>query len=179
MRATYLTGEHIYLRAMTKADAAVAMAWRQSPFPTSQAQAEKQLEEAHQNLWQTRQFLFAICRRSDDEVVGSVKLGVWGPLRAFIQFKIADWIPAPEAATFSREALRLTLKWQAGENERPIVVVVIPAWESELMAEAETLGMERMVRFRQHLLHNGERHDMYLYQFIRPDWLPRLTNVHA
>src|SRR3712207_2189666 len=103
MRATYLTGEHIYLRAMTKADAAVAMAWRQSPFPVSQFQAEKQLEEMHQNPWQSREFLFAICRVDDDTVVGSVKVGLWGPLRAGLQFKLADWLDRDDAARYACE----------------------------------------------------------------------------
>src|SRR5262245_5376155 len=62
MRATYLTGETVYLRALTKADAQVAQAWRQSPFPISQFQAEKQLEEMHKNPWEAREFLFALCR---------------------------------------------------------------------------------------------------------------------
>lgn len=177
MRATYLTGEHIYLRALTKADAAVTTAWRQSPFPMAQEPAEKELEDDHKNLWQKRQFLYAICRRDTDAVVGSVKLGLWAQLRVFLSFKFADYLDADAAACYSREALRLTVDWQTGESERPIVIVIVPAWESAMIAEAEQIGMERMVRFRQHLVRDGERHDMYLYQYIRPDWVARLTNA--
>jgi len=177
LRATYLTGEAIYLRAMTRADAAHTVAWRQSPFPLAQAPAEKELEQAHEDIWQKRQFLYAICRLGDDAVVGSVNLGLWAPIRAFLSFKIADWLEREDADRYLREALRLTLEWQSGENERPIIIAIVPAWETGLMAEAERLGMERMVRFRQHLIRDGERHDMYLYQYIRPDWLPRLTDA--
>lgn len=177
MRATYLTGETIYLRALTKADAEVAMAWRQSPFPISQFQAEKQLEEMHKNPWQSREFLFAICRVDNDEVVGSLKLSAWSPLRAFLEFKTADWLDRAAAAKYACEALRLALPWQVRENERPIVIAAVPAHEEELAAQAEALGMERTVRFRQHVLHHGQRYDLYLFQYIEPSWLTRLTHA--
>lgn len=177
MRATYLTGDHVYLRALTKDDAAQTAAWRQSSFPMATVPAEKELEEAHKDIWQKRQFLYAICRRETDEIVGSVKLGAWAQMRAFLSFKFADWLSADDHAAVSREALRLTVEWQTGENERPIVIAIVPAWEEAMMVEAAAIGMERMVRFRQHLVRNGERHDMYLFQYIRPDWLARLTNA--
>ena len=177
MRATYLTGEHIYLRAMLKSDAQTALAWRHSPLPMSAVGAEKELEEAHKEMWGARQSLYAICRRDTDELVGSVKIATWSPLNAWVSFKLADWLTADEIGRLGREALRLTLQWQSGEGERPVVIAIIPAWEEAWIAEAEANGMERMVRFRQHLLHHGERHDLFIYQYIRPDWLPRLTNA--
>src|SRR5262249_16388291 len=117
MRVTYLTGDSIYLRALTTADAAVAMAWRQSPFPISPFQAEKQPEEMHQTPWRPREFTYLICRLGDDRVVGSVKLGVWTTLRAHLSFKTADWLDPADASKYACETLRLTLRWQTVENE--------------------------------------------------------------
>jgi len=40
MRAVYLTGEHLYIRAMVAADMERATAWFDSPFPVNAVRAE-------------------------------------------------------------------------------------------------------------------------------------------
>jgi len=41
VRAVYLTGEHLYIRAMVAADAACAAAWFDSPFPVNAVRAKE------------------------------------------------------------------------------------------------------------------------------------------
>ena len=177
LRATYLTGELVYLRAMTKADAANSVAWHHSAFPLAQFAAEKTLEQVHSAASERRQGLYAACRVGSNEVVGSVKTGVWAPIRVHVSIKVEPTIPAPEAGQIGAELLRLVVPWQAGEMERPVVIAFVPAWSAPMVAAAEQLGMERMVRFRQQALHNGERHDMFLFQYVRPDWVGRLARA--
>ena len=95
MRAVYLTGPTIYLRAMIAADAAHAAAWFDSTFPITVERAEAWLKEENQDPWAPNRHLI-IARGMDDTVIGGARLSTDGR-RGALFFHMAPWLPDADA----------------------------------------------------------------------------------
>src|SRR4051812_32029074 len=146
MRAVYLTGEELYIRAMVAGDASHATAWFNCPFPVNTDRAETWLKDAHTSADQPHGLHFAIVRAADDAVIGGVTLHT-NYRKGTLRLHMAPWLS--DADMRRAAALRLLHRWIRDDLELMAFVLHIPADQSETIAAAEALGMERGVRFRE------------------------------
>lgn len=167
MRATFLTGERVYLRVMLASDKEHAAAWFDSPFPIDATRAEKFLKEAHQRPW-PRPLHLAIVRAADEAVIGGATVRSWNGRTARLSFHLAPWLAEADAPR--AEALRLLVPWLRDEHEHMVVRVAIAADEPATLAAAEALGMVAGVRLRERLARPGGRVDQFLYEALNPRW---------
>lgn len=174
LRAVYLTGERVYLRALTKADAEHAVAWFAGPFPVNAAAAAEYLSETHgTNQWSSVKRHFALCRVSDDEVVGGLVEDSHRGVSFDLSFHLAPWLGRDEADSLRAEALGLVVPWLRDERDALVVFSAFPADEPQTIAAAERAGMTRVATLRRHVARPGRRVDLLLYEALNPHWEDR------
>lgn len=169
MRATYLTGETVYLRALVASDKETAAAWHAGPFPINTSRAEEWLKEAHTDLWgnnKPRHYLIA--RVADDAAVGSATLASRGGRRGILTFALAPW--RDDADLLRAAALRLIIPWVRDDLELMHLMLITAADETATIAAAEELGMQRAARLRGFVARPTGRVDQLLYEALNAPW---------
>lgn len=169
MRAVYLTGERLYLRAMVAADKEVAAAWFPGPFPINAPRAEEWLKEEHKDPYGGARH-YVIARTAGDEPIGGVRLGDRGGRRGDLTFTMAPWLAADEADALRADALRLLVPWVRDDLEYMTLTVRVAADETATLTAAEELGMVATARRREYLARPGGRVDQLFYQALNPPW---------
>lgn len=167
MRAVYLTGEQLAIRALVAADAAYAVAWFDSPFPVNAVRAEAWLKEAHASLDRPSTLHYAIVRNADEAVIGGATLETDYRIGT-LKLRITPSLP--EADALRAAALRILHPWLRDDLELMSFVVHIPADQPETIAAAEALGMVAGVRLREAIARPGRRMDELIYQALLTPW---------
>lgn len=173
LRAVYLTGPTVYLRALVEADKEHAAAWLDDTFPVNAPAAESRLQEEHGQPWWNRSGLrLAIVRRDGDTVVGGVQVW-WGSEARWCtaQFSMAPW--EQDADGLRAAALGIVVHWLRDEFEAMVVGITIAADQTETVRAAEELGMEAHGRLREWFARPGSRVDALVYEALNPNWLVR------
>ena len=171
MRAVYLTGEHLSIRALVAADKECAAAWFDSPFPVNAVRAEAWLKETHASVDRPTRLHYAIVRTADNAVIGGVTLQTdyrIGMLKLHIAPSLAERADALRAAT-----LQILYPWLRDDLELMTFVMHIPADQPETIAAAEALGMTPGVRLREAIARPSERVDELIYQALLTPWAVR------
>ena len=168
MKASFLAGEQIHIRAMKRSDKDQAAAWFDSPFPVNATRAETFLREELTATWHPQTTLLALVRLGSDDIVGGVTL--WSEDRRVGWLRISLAPVLPDADAVFGDALRVLIPWWRDEHEFMAVNVEIPADRPEAIAAAEDLGMTHAVTWRQSELREGHSVDLLLYQALNPRW---------
>jgi RimJ/RimL family protein N-acetyltransferase len=164
VKAIFLSGDEVYLRAMLEEDKNHAMAWVGVPYPVNAHRAEELLKERHKQFWPNPRY-YAICRTATDEIVGGTKLGL--RLRSmFVTFQTAPWLS--DADEVQSAALRLMLPWLRDEWDMMVVTVQFPSDLPVLRGTAEELGMLHTGTFREYFARPGGRADALIYEALNP-----------
>ena len=167
VRAVYLTGEHLAVRALVAADAACAVAWFDSPFPVNAVRAEAWLKEAHASVDRPATLHYAIVRNADETVIGGVTLQTDYRIGT-LKLRIAPSLP--EADALRAGALRILHPWLRDDLELMSFVIHIPADQPETIAAAGALGMAPGVRLREAIARPDHRVDELIYQALLTPW---------
>jgi len=170
VRAVYLTGEHLYVRAMVAGDKEHTAAWFDSPFPMSADRAETWLKEAHSSADRPTRLHFVIARTADDAVIGGVTLNT-DYRKATLKLHIAPSLP--DADALRGATLRILHPWIRDDLELMTFVLHIPADQPATIAAAEALEMELGVRLREGIARPGHRVDELIYQALFTPWAVR------
>ncbi len=168
MRAIYLTGERVYLRAMVEADKEVAIAWFPGPFPANALSAEEWLKEIHKDAWNDPPRWYAIVRVADEAVVGSMQLRDRHGRRGVISFHMAPALAA--ADTLRADALRLVVPWARDDLELMVLTLTCAVDETETIAAAKELGMTESARLREFAARPGGRVDEVILEALNAPW---------
>lgn len=169
LRAVYLTGRRVYLRAMQKEDGELGAAWLDDTFPVNAGRAEKTLEEDAASSWPVPKRRLAIGRVEGDEVIGGVLISSTDSFRTgSIALTMAPWLL--DADALRAETVRLVVPWLRDESEMMVVSLAAAADEPETIAAAEELGMARAARLREWYARPGGRVDCLLYEALNPRW---------
>ncbi|RIK44176.1 MAG: hypothetical protein DCC58_08635 [Chloroflexi bacterium] len=166
LRATFLSGDTVYLRALVLEDKEHAIAWHPGPFPVNAAKAEEVLRDEHKSLSPRVQHL-AIVRTHGDEIVGGAR--IWSDER-WTDLNVTMAPALPDADELQAAALRLLIPWLRDEVEMMVTATSIASDQPVSIAAAEQLGMERTATLRQWLARPGGRIDQYRYEALNPDW---------
>jgi hypothetical protein len=169
MRVAYLTGETIYLRALTAADKEIAVAWSAGPFPTNAARAEDWLRETHTDIWRNNKPRhYAIAQVADDATIGGVRLALQSGRRGFLTVTVAPW--CDDLDRVQAEVLGIVVPWARDDLEMMTLTVQLAADETATIAAAEGLGLTLAARLREFVARPGGRVDRVLYQVLYEPW---------
>ncbi|MEJ7837461.1 MAG: GNAT family N-acetyltransferase [Thermomicrobiales bacterium] len=165
---TFLTGTHVYLRPIEKSDAERSVAFRNTPYPMSPERTEEWMTDDLDES--SKSFVYAIVRRTDDGLVGSVAF----EREHYLTFEITGWVAPVFGAAGQRwkaEALTIASDWLSEELESPSV--------STNLSEADTIVTEDLLgngfvitsRLREKRINDGVRTgELTLTRFNRA-WL--------
>lgn len=161
LRAVYLSSEVVYIRAYVEDDKHVAAAWASSPFPTGSPRGEKLLKDWHTEWWpRTRRY--ALCRSSNDEVVGGVTIGIRNLVAEF-KIDMARWVD--DADELRAAAFEIIVPWLSEEWTMVSVTAHVASDQHVTRAAAERVGMTHQVTLRECFTRpGGVRVDDLLYQ---------------
>ncbi len=170
MRATYLTGEHVYLRALIADDKATVATWFVGPYPSNATQGERWLTETYADAWGgNKPHYLAVVRVADDTPIGGVALTIRENRRGLLHFAMAPWLP--ESDVLRAEALRLLVPWVRDDLELMTLGLYLAADEPATRAVAEELGLREGARLREFVARpGGVRTDRLYYQALNAPW---------
>ncbi|HVB63939.1 MAG TPA: hypothetical protein VNE17_04350 [Nitrolancea sp.] len=177
MRAIYLMGTKIYLRAMIAADKECGIAWFNTRlplagfgnlFPIDATRASAQLKSENRGIWPSGYRRYAIVRNTDDAVVGGLVEESGHPIVARIGVHMAPALP--DADSLRAETLSLVVPWLRDERQFRLIQMYLPVDECETIAAAEAAGMAPVARLRRHVARPGARVDLVMYEAVNPRW---------
>ncbi len=177
MRAVYLMGTNVYLRAMVDSDKECGIAWFNSRlpmggfghvFPVDATRATTVLKEENRALWPSGRHRYAIVRNADEQVVGALVEQSSYPVLTYIGVQMAPSLP--DVDELRAEALGLVIPWLRDERQFRLIRICIPADEAGTIQAAEEVGMLQGARLRRYVARPGERVDLLFYEAVNPQW---------
>jgi RimJ/RimL family protein N-acetyltransferase len=163
---TFLVGEEIALRPITKADAVYTSSWRETRFPQSQETTETWIEEELSGS------LYLIVRKSDGRPVGQLRLGRSFPSRGMRIF--IDPLFGDDAVRWQIAVFRLVVPWQIDEKHVPrLGVHQIGSDETDLIAALRNDGWRECARYPNAFwsARSGAWVDCLFLEYLSPHWL--------
>jgi RimJ/RimL family protein N-acetyltransferase len=173
------TGERLRLAAFRPEDVQVCKRWYQdSDFtrmldaaparPKSESRLARWLEDEERNR---DSYIFAVRTLDLDALIGFVQIdGVqWNHGVAWLAIGIGE--PDYRGHGYGYEAMTLTLQFAYQEINLHRVQLTVFSYNTRAIRLYEKLGFQREGVFREALLRDGARHDMYLYGLLRDEWL--------
>lgn len=170
MKPPFLTGERVYIRAMTMEDKDCGVAWFSSVFPVNAERAERFLREEVKETFAARRRYYVIVRTEDDQVIGGIKVKSWDLRAADLRVTMAPHLLPEDADIYKADALRLVVPWIRDEHEYMALTVRFAEDETACIAAAEEMDLYFGARFRGFLRRPGERIDLLIYQALNPAW---------
>lgn len=171
-KQTFLVGDQVYLRPIVEDDAATGTSWRMTVFPHSTATTEGWIEDEIAKGDSEHREVFAIVRKVDDHVVGSLSLE-YDPTITVVAAHV-DPIYGLTGQGWKGEAIVLAARWQIFERHKLMVHADIPADEEATIAIITAAGMREIARLRERYQRNGQRVDWLIFDFPHPAWMERL-----
>ncbi len=177
MRAIYLMGTNVYLRAMIDSDKECGIAWFNTRlpmggfghvFPVDATRSTVVLKEENRGLWSSGRHRYAIVRIADDQVVGALVEQSSYPVLSYIGLQVAPALP--DADKLRAEALMLVVPWLRDERQFRLIRLCIPADETETIQAAEVAGMSQGARLRRYVARAGDRVDLLFYEAVNAQW---------
>jgi RimJ/RimL family protein N-acetyltransferase len=116
---------------------------------------------------------FAIRALEDDRLLGTLELDeiLWAHRVCGVAVAIGErenW-----GRGFGSEAVALGLGFAFRELNLHRVTATVFAYNDRSIALLEKVGFQREGTYREFLERDGERHDMFLYGILRPEWMAR------
>ena len=167
---TFLVGEEIYLRRIEKADAQLTVSWRETLFPLAPERTESWItEDSHKE----RRAHYAIVRKSDDRIVGSLVTERWeiaNYLRGYV-----DPLFGAQGLAWKAEAFRLVLPWMVDEQHRISLHISVAGDEAPVIAALLEAGAREVARTPRLLMREGgERVDLVRFEYLNRQWIDRI-----
>jgi RimJ/RimL family protein N-acetyltransferase len=171
LRATYLSGPTVYLRAPVESDKEHAAAWLDDTFPINTPAAEQILKDDHRRpFWDRSSLRLVIVRRDGDAVVGGIRV-FWGSEARRCQLDFSMARAEPDADALRAAALRIAVRWLRDEFEAMVVGTTLGADQVETVQAAEEVGMEHHGTLREWFTRPGARVDALVYEALNPGWV--------
>lgn len=170
MKPPFLTGDRVYIRALTMEDKNRAVAWFNSVFPVNSERAERFLRDEVTETWAARRQYLVVVRSDDDEIIGGIKLKTWDLRSMDLRINMAPHLAPEEADSYKAEALRLLVPWMRDEHEYMATTIRFAEDETACIAAAEEMELYFGARFRGFLRRPGGRIDLLIYQALNRAW---------
>lgn len=169
---TFLVGNEVYLRTFQVGDEKNAASWRNSVFPKSTELMKKWIEEELPKAGKNRQSYYAIVRKSDDVLVGSVRAGNY---ETVVELEAhVDPLYGEQGQRWKAEAITLCAAWAVDERHMPSLNTELPASETIVIEALAAFGMRECARWREMFFVDGQRVDNVMYSYHNKGWLETL-----
>jgi RimJ/RimL family protein N-acetyltransferase len=177
-RTEMLVGDNVKLMAIAEGDIAVITTWYQDAgflrlFDSTPAapKTEKEMTQLIEAAQQAHNgFIFAVRLLEGDRIVGILGFDgiAWTHGTAFVSVGIGN--ARDRGRGYGREAMLLALHFAFDELNLHRVCLTVFAYNKRAITLYESLGFKREGVYREHLLRDGQRHDMLLYGLLRQEW---------
>jgi RimJ/RimL family protein N-acetyltransferase len=149
-------------------------AWRlMDTRPAAPASAKSHEEWFTEESKKENVFRFTIRSLADDSFLGFAELdGVDWP-HGDTGLGIALLDPDTWGKGYGRDAMELLLRFSFAELNMHRVTLTVFEYNDRAVSLYEGLGFQREGTYRERLLRDGERYDMYLYGILRSEWEAR------
>ena len=177
-RKNILRGEKVQLTALQPDDAPHIAEWYQdasflraydsSPaYPKTEKQLAAMIEEEQKRK---DGFIFAVRLLDSRRIIGILQLDgiAWTHGTSFISIGIGE--EADRGQGYGREAIQLGLRFAFDELNLHRVCLTVFSYNEAARTLYERLGFQREGVYREHLMRDGQRHDMLLYGLLRREW---------
>lgn len=171
---TFLVGENIYIRSFAPGDEKTATRWRRSVFPKSPELVEKWIKEDLPKEGKKNHSHFAIVRKVDDEIVGSLQV-YHGTIGKHLDPHV-DPLYGEAGQQWLQEAIVLVADWMIEECYVPVVNLTTNSHATTVIASALANGFVETARWREMLELNGQRFDRLHFSRFSPEWVDRVGN---
>jgi RimJ/RimL family protein N-acetyltransferase len=170
---TFMVGEQVYLRPIEKDDAARSVAIRQTLYPVSPQRTEEWIKDdlAKAN-WRSPQH-FAIVRKHDDVVVGSITVTGYGQAASGVSARV-DPLLGDVGQRLRAEAVELVRGHYLDERQVPTLLMHLPVTDRVLVEAMMAAGWVETARHREMLLVDGKHVDRVQLQALNAQWLETL-----
>jgi RimJ/RimL family protein N-acetyltransferase len=177
-RENLLCGEKVKLNAVRDEDMETVTEWYQDAGflrlydsqPAAPVTGKQLAERLQKQQEDPNTFLFAIRLVDTNRIIGLLELdGVaWTHGTSFVSIGLGE--EADRGQGYGREAMRLALRFAFYELNLHRICLTVFDYNTAAVALYEGLGFKREGTYREHLLRDGQRHDMYLYGLLRREW---------
>lgn len=177
--ATLFYGPRIHLTALRPDDVHTWVRWYEDPefarmfdanpaYPRSQSRVRSYLDDLERH--KDNCYAFAIRPLYSDDIIGYVELDgiLWNHRLAWIAIGIGD--ASQRGLGYGHEAMLLTLKFAFHELNLHRIQLTVFEYNARAIALYERLGFQREGVYREALLRDGKRFDMYLYGLLSHEW---------
>ena len=171
-----MQGSDIYLRPLELEDISRTATWLLDP-EISIALDVLPRSRAHQEHWfqsatlDSGKFIFAVCRRTDDEHLGNVSLTAVDVVNRHALLSAFIAARAHRRKGFSTQAVRLLLAFAFGRLNLHRVHLKMSAESPGVASFYERLGFVREGLWRQHAFVRGAYQDRILYGLLAGEFL--------
>lgn len=173
-----LRGEKVQLTAIRPEDGSIIAEWYQDAAflrnydsePAS-PRTEKQLATMFEEAQERKDgFTFAVRLVDNERIIGILQLDgiAWTHGTSFVSIGIGE--TADRGQGYGREAMELGLRFAFDELNLHRVCLTVFSYNEAARGLYEGLGFRQEGTYREHLLRDGERHDMLLYGLLRREW---------
>lgn len=174
-------GERVRLTALRSDDAAALARWYEdgefarlfdasAAYPKTESAMVKWMDSAERD-----QNVYALAIRFlyNDEIIGYVEIdGIqWTHRVGWLAIGIGN--PSHRSKGYGTEAMQLMMRFAFQELNLHRLQLTVFAYNEPAMRMYERLGFQREGTFREYLLRDGRRYDMYLYGLLASEWEAR------
>ena len=138
--------------------------------PLAPAQVRETFESEHKKGKVRSAFTFMIRSRTDDQLLGTVKLVAIGWAHGFARLQLAIGDPADRGQGYGSEALALILRYAFDELNLYRVAVTTCAYNGGALRWLERAGFVTEVRQRETIKRAGKRWDLIHLAILQPEW---------
>lgn len=168
-------GEYIRLTAMRPEDASVVTRWYEdsefgrlydasTAYPRSETSVVRLVEDRRGD------YFFAIRTLYSDALIGLIDIGGIEQSNRVGWLALAIGDPANRGRGYGSDALRLMLRFAFHEVNLHRVQLTVFAYNTPAIRLYEKFGFTREGVFRDYILRDGQRHDMFLYGLLAHEW---------
>ena len=179
LNSNLLRGERIWLTALSRVDAAVMARWEydneflrlmdsRPARPRSEDEIARWLDSLGK---QTNEYSFGIRLLETDELIGWVELDGIDWMHGNSALGIAIGNRSFWGLGYGTEAMRLALQFAFDELNLHRIFLTVFSYNERAIWVYEKLGFQLEGRYREHLLRDGQRHDLLIYGLLRQEWV--------
>ncbi|MBN1287277.1 MAG: GNAT family N-acetyltransferase [Anaerolineae bacterium] len=177
MNANILQNDRARLTALTPDDIPAMLPWFEDAGfmrhldacpakPKTASELKKWVEDMQSS---NDGFILAVRPAGGEDLTGVVEIDgiLWTHQVTWLAIGIA---PGMQGKGYGRAAMELALKFAFDELNLHRVQLTVFAYNTRAIALYEALGFTREGIYREFLLRDGQRYDMYLYGLLRREW---------
>jgi RimJ/RimL family protein N-acetyltransferase len=177
--STFFYGGRVRLAPLTQADVPSLARWQQDTeylrlltaepaFPKTEQQVAEWMREGQRGR---DNYLLGIRTQTDDDLIGFIELGevLWTHRNSWVAIGIGErgyW-----GRGYGFEAMGLALDFAFQELNLHRIQLTVYSYNERAMRMYEKLGFQREGAYREFLLRDGQRYDMFLYGILSHEWL--------